>query len=50
MAYIPRALHGRIAGTIADLGYTGFVAHEWRPAMGNDPVKSLERCFEIMHA
>jgi hydroxypyruvate isomerase len=38
-----------IATTIADLGYTGFVAHEWRPAMGNDPVKSLERCFEIMN-
>jgi hydroxypyruvate isomerase len=38
-----------IAGVIADLGYAGFVAHEWRPAMGNDPVKSLERCFEIMN-
>ncbi len=38
-----------IANTIADLGYTGFVAHEWRPAKGNDPVKSLERCFEIMN-
>jgi hydroxypyruvate isomerase len=38
-----------IANAIADLGYTGFVAHEWRAAMGNDPVKSLERCFEIMN-
>jgi hydroxypyruvate isomerase len=38
-----------IANAIADLGYTGFVAHEWRPAMGNDSVKSLERCFEIMN-
>jgi hydroxypyruvate isomerase len=38
-----------IANAIADTGYTGFVAHEWRPAMGNDPVKSLERCFEIMN-
>src|SRR5215469_1928886 len=38
-----------IANAIADLGYTGFVAHEWRPAMGNDPVKSLERCFEILN-
>jgi len=38
-----------IANAIADLGYAGFVAHEWRPAMGNDPVKSLERCFEIMN-
>ncbi|HEY7333525.1 MAG TPA: TIM barrel protein [Bryobacteraceae bacterium] len=38
-----------IANAIADLGYTGYVAHEWRPAMGNDPVKSLERCFEILN-
>lgn len=37
-----------IAGVIADLPYTGFVAHEFRPGPGNDPVKSLERCFEIM--
>jgi hydroxypyruvate isomerase len=38
-----------IANAIADLGYTGFVAHEWRPGMGNDSVKSLERCFEILN-
>jgi hydroxypyruvate isomerase len=38
-----------IANVIADTGYSGFVAHEWRPAMGNDPVKSLERCFEILN-
>jgi hydroxypyruvate isomerase len=38
-----------IAGAIADLGYTGFIAHEWRPGPGNDPVKSLERCFEILN-
>ena len=38
-----------IAGVIADLPYTGFVAHEWRPSMGNDPVKSLERCFDILN-
>ncbi len=38
-----------IAKAIADTGYTGFVAHEWRPAMGNDPIKSLERCFEILN-
>jgi hydroxypyruvate isomerase len=38
-----------IANVIADLPYTGFVAHEWRPSMGNDPVKSLERCFEILN-
>ena len=38
-----------IANAIADLGYTGFVAHEWRPGPGRDPIKSLEQCFEIMN-
>ena len=38
-----------IANAIADLGYTGFVAHEHRPGPGRDPVKSLEQCFEIMN-
>jgi hydroxypyruvate isomerase len=38
-----------IAKAIADLGYTGFVAHEWRPSPGADSVKDLERCFEIMN-
>jgi hydroxypyruvate isomerase len=38
-----------IANAIADLGYTGFVAHEYRPGAGRDPLKSLEQCFEIMN-
>jgi hydroxypyruvate isomerase len=38
-----------IANAIADLGFTGFVAHEYRPTQGRDPVKSLEQCFEIMN-
>jgi len=38
-----------IANTIADLGYTGFVAHEYRPTQGRDIVKSLETCFGIMN-
>ena len=38
-----------IAKAIADTGYTGFIAHEWRPSMGSDPVKGLERCFEILN-
>jgi hydroxypyruvate isomerase len=37
-----------IANAIADLGYTGFVAHEWRPGPGRDMMKSLEECFKIM--
>ena len=37
-----------IANAIADTGYDGFVAHEWRPGPGRDPIKSLEQCFGIM--
>jgi hydroxypyruvate isomerase len=37
-----------IATAIADSGYTGFVAHEYRPTAGRDVIQSLERCFEIM--
>jgi hydroxypyruvate isomerase len=38
-----------IANAIADLGYTGFIAHEHRPGPGRDPIKSLETCFEILN-
>jgi len=38
-----------IANAIADLGYTGFVAHEHRPGPGRDPVKSLEQCYAILN-
>jgi len=38
-----------IANAIADLGYTGFVGHEFRPGPGRDAIKSLEQCFEIMN-
>jgi len=37
-----------IANAIADSGYTGVVAHEWRPREGRDPIASLEQCFKIM--
>ncbi len=37
-----------IAKAIADLNYTGFVAHEYRPGPGRDPVDSLKQAFEIM--
>jgi hydroxypyruvate isomerase len=36
-----------IAKTIADLGFTGYVAHEYSPARGNDPIKSLNQAMEI---
>ena len=35
-----------IAKTIADLGFTGYIAHEYRPA--RDPLKSLDQALEIM--
>jgi hydroxypyruvate isomerase len=38
-----------IASAIADLGYTGFIAHEYRPSMGRDPIKDLEAAFEILN-
>ena len=37
-----------LAKTIADLGYTGYIAHEFRPAPGRDPVASLKQAIEIM--
>ena len=37
-----------IANAIATSGYTGYVAHEWYPTPGRDPIKSLEQCFAIM--
>jgi hydroxypyruvate isomerase len=37
-----------IAKTIADLGYTGYIAHEFRPAPGRDPMESLKQAIEIM--
>jgi hydroxypyruvate isomerase len=37
-----------VAQTIADLGFTGYVTHEWRPSPGRDPLESLRRVREIM--
>jgi hydroxypyruvate isomerase len=37
-----------IANAIATSGYTGYVAHEWYPSPGHDPIKSLEQCFAIL--
>jgi len=38
-----------IAKAIVDTGYTGFIAHEFRPSPGKDVIQSLERCFEILN-
>jgi hydroxypyruvate isomerase len=32
---------------IADLGFTGFVTHEYSPAQGHDPIKVLEKAISI---
>ena len=37
-----------IAQAIAELKFTGFVTHEWSPAMGNDPVASMRKVLAIM--
>ena len=36
-----------IMKAIADLGYTGFVSHEYSPSQGHDPIVELEKAIEI---
>src|SRR5499426_2335369 len=36
-----------IAQAIADLNFTGYIAHEYSPAAGHDPIASLNRAIEI---
>jgi len=35
---------------IAELGYTGFVSHEYSPSQGNDPIATLEKAIAICDA
>jgi len=37
-----------IAQSIADLGFTGYIGHEFRPARGRDPLDSIREAFEII--
>ena len=37
-----------VAQTIADLGFTGYVAHEYRPSAGRDPIDVMRRVVELM--
>ena len=37
-----------VAKTIADLGFTGYVCHEYKPSPGADPVQTLAKVFGIM--
>jgi len=32
---------------IAELGYTGFVSHEYSPSQGHDPIEMLEKAIQI---
>jgi hydroxypyruvate isomerase len=36
-----------IAKAIADLGFTGFITHEYSPSQGHDPIVELEKAIEI---
>lgn len=36
-----------IMQAIADLGFTGFVTHEYSPSQGHDPIKELEKAIAI---
>ncbi len=36
-----------VAQAIADLNFTGYIAHEYSPAAGKDPIASLDRAVEI---
>ena len=37
-----------IAQTIVDLGYTGYIAHEYRPTPGRNPLEGLEAGIQIL--
>jgi hydroxypyruvate isomerase len=37
-----------IAQVLSDLGYTGYISHEFRPAPGHDPLDCLRQAFAII--
>ena len=39
--------YGFVAKAIADLGFNRYVAHEYSPAQGRDPIQSLNQAMEI---
>jgi hydroxypyruvate isomerase len=39
--------YGFLLKTAADLGYREFVAHEYEPSAGKDPIQTLEKVFQI---
>src|SRR5215467_2972111 len=39
-----------VAQSIADLGFTGFISHEYTPAPGHDPIATLDKALLICDA
>jgi hydroxypyruvate isomerase len=37
-----------VAKTIAELGFNGYIAHEYRPVPGRDPIQDLKQAIEIL--
>ena len=37
-----------VAKAIADLGFTGYIAHEYRPSPGRDPIEDLKQAMDIL--
>ncbi len=36
-----------VAQAIADLGFTGFLSHEYSPAPGHDPIQTLDKAMQL---
>jgi hydroxypyruvate isomerase len=36
-----------VARAIADLGFSGFISHEYTPSPGHDPIAELKKAIEI---
>ena len=36
-----------VAQTIVDLGFTGFLSHEYSPAPGHDPIQTLDKAIQL---
>jgi hydroxypyruvate isomerase len=37
-----------VAQSIADLGFTGYISHEFRPAPGHDPLDCIREAYKII--
>ena len=40
--------YGAVAQALVDIGYQGYVAHEYSPAPGKDWAKSFEQAMSVM--